>query len=145
MKKSNIRGLVLILMFIFSTGIMAQQPAWVDYAQRNSMYPQSEYITGFVSVHNTGNEDPGKLTDKYEETAKAKVVQSVQVSIETNNSLSLSNINSESEEEFRSETVSVSSATITGLNVESYYDRKKNDVYAFAFVSKKNCLITTGN
>ena len=140
MKKYSINGLLFILMFVFPTGIMAQQPAWVDYAKRNSMYPQSEYITGFVSGHNSQNEDPGKLMDKYEEMAKAKVVQSIQVSIETNTSMVLSNVNGKSSEEFKSESASVSSATVTGLNVERYYDRKKNDVYAFAYVSKKELV-----
>lgn len=116
---------------------MAQQPSWVEYTKRNSMYPQSEYLTGFVSAHNTNDEDPGKLMDQYEEMAKSKVVQSIQVSIETNNSLTLSNVNGKSGEEFRSESVSFSSATITGLKAERYYDRKKKDVYAFAYVSKK--------
>ncbi len=101
------------------------------------MYPQSEYLTGFVSAHNTNDEDPGKLMDQYEEMAKSKVIQSIQVSIETNNSLTLSNVNGKSGEEFRSESVSFSSATITGLKAERYYDRKKKDVYAFAYVSKK--------
>ena len=137
MKKLMIQKLTFILMLIIPAGLTAQQPAWVDYAQRNSMYPQSEYITGFVSAHNAENEDPGKLKDSYEEMAKAKVVQSIQVSIETNSSLSMSNINGKSDEVFRSKTVSVSSATVTGLNVESYYDRKKNDVYAFAYVNRK--------
>ncbi|HDO27580.1 MAG TPA: hypothetical protein ENH02_05630, partial [Bacteroidetes bacterium] len=137
MKKRKTPIVTLILMLIFPAGIMAQQPAWVDYAKRNSMYPQSDYLTGFVSAHNTNNEDPGKLMDKYEEMAKSKVIQSIQVSIETNNSLTLSNVNGKSGEEFRSKSVSFSSATITGLKAERYYDRKKNDVYAFAYVSKK--------
>ena len=137
MKKFMHQRLTFILMLVFPAALTAQQPAWVDYARRNSMYPQSEYITGFVSANNTGNEDPGKLKEKYEEMAKAKVVQSIQVNIETNSSLELSNVNGKSDETFRSNTVSVSSATVTGLNVESYYDRKKNDVYAFAYVNRK--------
>ena len=75
--------------------------------------------------------------DQYEELAKSKVVQSLEVSIETNNSLTLSNINGKSGEEFESKSVSFSSATITGLKSERYYDAKKKNVYAFAFVSKK--------
>ena len=137
MKTSNIRGLILFFILIFSAGVIAQQPAWVEYTKRNSMYPQSEYLTGFVSARNTNDEDPGRLMDQYEEMAKSKVIQSIQVSIETNNSLTLSNVNGKSGEEFRSESVSFSSATITGLKAERYYDRKKKDVYAFAYVSKK--------
>ena len=76
MKKYSIQSLIFVLIFTFPAGLVAQQPTWVDYAKRNSMYPQSEFITGFVSGHNSQDEDPGKLMDKYEEMAKAKVVQS---------------------------------------------------------------------
>ena len=138
MKRKSILNQVFLLLFILiSINAYSQQPAWVDYAKRNSLYPESDYLVGFVSGTNTNNEEPGKLMDQYEELAKSKVVQSLEVSIETNNSLTLSNKNGKSGEEFESKSVSFSSATITGLKSERYYDAKKKNVYAFAFVSKK--------
>ena len=138
MKKQINFFLIFFSFFIFlSSSALAQQPAWVDYAKRTSQYPESDFLLGFVSAHNNNNEDPGKLMDQYEELARSKVIQSIQVSIITNNSLSLSNVNGKSGEEFTSKSVSFSSATITGLKAERYYDSKKKDVYAFAYASKQ--------
>lgn len=131
-------GLFLISLILLLTNIsFAQQPVWVDYAKRTSMYPETDYLTGFVSGNNINDEDPGKLLDKYEELAKNKVVESIEVSIETNNSLILSNKNGKSDENFESKSVSFSSATITGLKSERYYDSRKKEAYVFAYASKK--------
>jgi len=150
MKSQSVLKPILLLLLVFIAGqAFAQQPAWIDYAKRTAMYPESDYLVGFVSGNNTNNEEPGKLMDQYEELAKSKVVQSIEVSIETNNSLTLSNINGKSGEEFESKSISFSSATLTGLKSERYYDVKKKEVYAFAYVSKKELayynrkLITT--
>jgi len=91
----------------------------------------------FVSGGNTNDEDPGKVKSVYEAMAKDQVLQSIQVEIETNNSLNISNKNGKSDEEFLSKSVSFSKANISGLTTQSYYDRKKNEVYAIATVNKK--------
>jgi len=115
----------------------AQLPAWTDYYKRAEMYPESEWITGFVSAVNSNNEDQGKMVEKYESMARDKVVQSIEVEIESQNDLTISNINGKSDEAFLSKSVSFSNAKINGLRTEHYYDKKKNEVYAFSYVNKK--------
>lgn len=139
MKPDNrlIGSLVFFLLLGFSPYLKAQQPAWTDYYKRAQMYPESEWISGFVSGFNSDNEDPGKLVDIYEAMARNKVVQSIEVEIETQNDLSISNINGKSDEAFLSKSVSFSNAKINGLRTEHYYDKKNNQVYAFSFVNKK--------
>ena len=130
-----------ILLFIFLVGIsqylIAQKPAWADYYKRTSMYPDTEFITGFISGINSEDNDVGEIKEIYETLAKDKLIQSIQVEIESNNQLNLSNSNGKSGEEFLSKSVSFSKANVSGLNIQSYYDRKKKEVYAFAFVNKK--------
>jgi len=132
-KKINI----VIAILGFSFGAIAQQPAWTDYYNRQNTYPENEFLVGFVSGGNTNDEDPGKVKSVYEAMAKDQVLQSIQVEIETNNSLNISNKNGKSDEEFLSKSVSFSKANISGLTTQSYYDRKKNEVYAIATVNKK--------
>lgn len=129
-------SLVLIILG-FTFAAMAQEPSWTDYYNRQNSYPENKFLVGFVSGVNTNDEDPGKLKSTYEIMAKGKVLQSIQVEIETNNSLNISNKNGKSEEEFISKSVSFSKANISGLNTQSYYDRKKKEVYAIATVNKK--------
>jgi len=144
------KKLVLFFFVLLTITVYSQKPSWIEYANRTEQYPDSDYLTGFVSGLNTADHEPGKLMDEYEELAKSKVIQSIQVSIETNNSLTLSNINGKSGEDFTSKSISFSSATIIGLKAERYYDRKTKAVYAFAYVSKKelayyNRKLITGN
>jgi hypothetical protein len=140
MMKFFLRISVLTAFVLISGNLFSQQPAWTDYAKRNSMYPPSEYLVGFVSAENSQDEDPGKLMDKYESMARDKVVQSIQVSIESNNSMDISNKNGKSEEAFLSKSVSFSKANINGLRTGRYYDRKKKLVYAIAYVNIKQLI-----
>jgi len=128
---------VFILVMGFSTTLLAQKPSWADYYKRQEIYPQNEFLVGFVSGINTNDEDAGNLKSVYESLAKDKLVQSIQVEIETNNSLNISNKNGKSDEEFLSKSISFSKANISSLTTNSYYDRKKKEVFAIAFVNKK--------
>ncbi|MFK5854699.1 MAG: hypothetical protein QM503_01125, partial [Bacteroidota bacterium] len=128
----------VVLMMSFSFVLLAQKPSWTDYYKRQNMYPENEFLVGFISGINTNDKDAGELKSVYESLAKDKLVQSIQVEIETNNSLSISNKNGKSDEEFLSKSISFSKANINGLTTKSYYDRKKKEVYAIAFVNKKD-------
>lgn len=127
----------LLLSLAMSPCLLAQQPSWTDYYKRAEMYPESTWLTGFVSGVNTLDENPGKLIDVYESMARDKVVQSIEVEIETQNDLTISNINGKSDEAFLSKSVSFSNAKINGLRTEHFYDKKKKQVYAFSYVNKK--------
>lgn len=132
------RKLTLVCLFIITiTTIFAQKPAWTDYNNRLDLYPDTEFITGYISGVNTQDKEPGQLKSVYETLAKEKLVESIQVEIETNTSLVVSNKNGSSDEEFLSKSVSFSNANVAGLTVQSFYDRRKKEVFAFAFVSKK--------
>ena len=142
MKKLDRTRLILFIIIGFSiTNIaVAQQPAWLDYNQRQLLYPESEFLVGFVSGDNTEKEDPGRLMDSYEIFAREQVVQSIIVSIETNQALYTSDVNGKFNEEFLSKTVSISKATINGLRSDRYYDKKKKRVYGLAYVNKKELV-----
>ena len=128
---------VIILVMGFSSVLLAQKPSWTDYYKRHNMYPESEFLVGFISGVNSNDEDAGEIKLVYEALAKNKLVQSIQVEIETNNSLDISNVNGKSGEEFLSKSISFSKANINGLTTKSYYDRKKKEVYAIATANKK--------
>lgn len=135
------RGLFIVfsaiafLAFLFP--LKAQQPAWTNYQQRTALYPESEYLVGFFSGKNTADEDPAKILEKYREIARSKLIQSIQVSLESNSSLDISNVNGKSSEAFLSKSISFSKAKITGLKTDIYYDKKNKEAYAFAWANKK--------
>lgn len=129
--------ILFLLVTVFGVELYAQKPDWTDYYKRQQMYPESEYLVGFISGFNKNDEESGDIKLKYEMLAKDKLVQSIQVAIETNNSLDISNINGKSDEAFLSKSVSFSKANVNGLKAYSYYDRKKKEVFAIAFANKK--------
>ncbi len=131
------KTILITFAFLISVAAMAQKPAWADYYKRQQMYPDNKFLVGFVSGINNNDEDAGKLKTVYESMAKDKLIQGIQVEIESNNSLNVSNTNGKSGEEFLSKSVSFSKANVSGLNTQSFYDRKKKEVYAIAFVNKK--------
>ncbi len=125
-KSDNMKkALVIILSLIVSLNLIAQKPSWTDYYNRSEMYPENEYLIGFVSGYNNQDKDPGELKRVYENMAKDKLIQSLQVEIETMNKLNITNENGRSGEEFSSESVSFSKASIAGMITQSYYDRRK--------------------
>ncbi len=133
LKKVIIASIILL----FGSGAHAQKPAWADYYERQEMYPGNEFLVGFVSGENSNGEDAGTIKSKYEALSKDKVVQSIQVEIESYNTLEISNVNAKSGEEFLSKSVSFSKANINGMTTLSFYDRKKKEVYAISYVNKK--------
>ncbi len=136
----NSRILVAVFMFGAILNTIAQKPAWTDYYNRSEMFPDNEYLIGFMSGENTNDEEPGKLKSKFEILAKNKLIQSIQVQVESNTSLNISNVNGKSDEELLSKSVSFSRVNVSGLVTKSYYDRKKKEVYAIAFANKKELL-----
>ncbi len=129
--------ILVALVISFSSTLLAQKPSWTDYYKRQNMYPENEFLVGFTSSVNTNYKDIGEMKLVYEAMAKDMLIQSIQVEIETNNSLNIGNVNGKSEEEFLSKSISFSKANISGLTTKSYYDRKKKEVYAIATVNKK--------
>lgn len=131
------RILFLIIFGIISISGYSQMPVWTDYQTRQEMYPDDQYLVAFVSGRNTNDDDPGEIKSVYESLAKSKIIQSIQVEIESNNSLNVSNVNGKSDENFLSKSVTFSKADVAGLTTKSYYDRKKKEVYAISFVNRK--------
>lgn len=130
-KLTSILGLLLI-----STTLFAQKPSWTDYYKRQQKFPDTKYISGFVSGVLQKNQDVALMTSKYEQMSKARVVENIQLIIETNNQLNVSNINGKSTEEFKSNSLSLSKANISGLVTKSFYDRKNREIYAFSYIDK---------
>ena len=137
----NIRLIFFIILGLAAGNIVvAQEPAWVNDNQRQELYPESEFLVGFVSGNSSQDEDPGELKANYEVFAREQVVQHIIVTIETTNALYTSEVDGESNEQYLSKTVSISKAEINGLKSASYYDKKKRKVYGLAYVNKQELV-----
>jgi hypothetical protein len=131
------RPIIFIYMLFFCSVAFSQKPAWTDYYNRVDMYPENEYLIGYVSGYVDENTDPNDAKQVYEELSKDKLIQGLLVEIESNNTLNITNENGKSSEDFSSNSVSFSKASIAGMITQSYYDRRKNEVFALSIVNKR--------
>jgi len=129
----------LLLLFaslsLFCLNGQAQGPEWTDPAQRKSLYPDNQFLTGFSSELLRKNENIDELRQKHLGFAKAQLVESISVNIKSSATLNLENLNSKSLEQFKQASMSFAEATLAGLKTESWCDEKKKIIYAFAHVS----------
>lgn len=116
------------------------KPDWIDYAKRTSQYPKDVYLIGFVSA-TAEKEQVSKSNDKLISEAKLTLLQSIKVDLEVKSALNLSNLNrdgqTKSVEDFIQNSYAKAQATIVGIQVETFYDKKSKINYAFAYAEIK--------
>jgi hypothetical protein len=131
---------LLISLLALSFIAQAQEPKWANYITRNSVYPSSQYLTGFASEINNQNIEQNELLNKLEGIAKDQLVENIMVDIRSITTLNIHNMNADTQESFKHNSTSFSQAKIVGLKIEKYYDAKKKTAYAFAYATKNEVL-----
>ncbi len=132
MKKRTLTTLLLL------TGslLLAQAPQWIDQQWRNMHRPHSEYIVAFVSGVNRTGESSNDLLDRYEEQARANLIQQIQVEVHATTETYIYSHNDQISETFQLQSVSLARANIAGLQTDRYYDHRRQEAYAIAWVHK---------
>jgi len=123
-----------IIMLLVSSAAFSQAPDWTDPVQRRSLYPESQYLTGFSSEIVKKTADPNELRRRHLGFAKTQLIETISVSIRSSATLNLENFNTKTLEQFKQASVSTSEAQLSGLKTETWYDIKKKSVYAFAYI-----------
>lgn len=123
----------LIFLLIFATTSFAQQPHWVNDDERYVSYPNEHFLTGFSM--NIGN-NTINFVESLKASAKTELIESIQVSIQSEKVNYKSDINGIFNETFTSTTLSFANADINGLKIEYHYDKNTQTGYAFAYVDK---------
>ena len=112
------------------------KPDWIDYAKRTRQYPKDVYLTGFVSEA-VEKEQVSESNDKLISQAKLTLLQSIKVDLKVESALNLANLNRDGQtrsvEDFVQNSYAQAQATIVGIQVETFYDKKADINYAFAY------------
>jgi hypothetical protein len=135
------RSLVAVFCFIFCFLLKGQdKPLWLESDIRSGTYPKDIFITGFAEGNINPGETPEKAVERIKTTAQNNLLESVRLNIQSHTRSSIDAISSnntyEETETFSNQTSKSVAAEITGMKVESYFDKKVNYVYAFAYVNK---------
>jgi hypothetical protein len=142
-KKINNLKVLLLNLVLIPCVAMAQGtvPFWIDADVRSAQYPAETYYTGFAEVSVASGEGQEKALNRAKQRAVGELSERVRVEVSTEKkstdvSISGSDIEEQIRSTFEAEVKTASNAEIIGAKVESYYDRGKGIVYAFAYANK---------
>jgi len=131
------------LIVVFNNiNVLAQRPSWTAYEDRVAMYPKSEYVVGFNSEGGVSPSMSDQVQEDLLEYARIQLVESINVTIKSIGTLNITNENQKTYEYFKKTSASYSKVNLTGLQMETFYDKKKKEAFAFAYAHKPT-LITS--
>lgn len=138
----------ILFLFAFSYLLTAQQqqdlPNWVNPEYRQYMHPSEDWYSGFSVDKMHDGEKLIEALQRVENSARSKLVEQIQISIESNSKL-ISTSFSKNVNGTQSETLTIdysqdistkTNAETVGLEVESHYDSNSQMLYAYAFVER---------
>ncbi|MDR1342699.1 MAG: hypothetical protein LBK18_05525 [Prevotellaceae bacterium] len=134
-------GIIAYCIMLSLTSLGQPSPRWINDGWRESSYPQNVYFTSFISDFADPRETTEKATARMEAEAKRKLSESIRVKVKSEQTIA-----EESSERngapdqflsiYSSAIKTSSDAEIVGLKVETFYDKQKDVVYAFAYANK---------
>lgn len=122
-------------------------PMWVDNAWRTANYPRENYIVGFVQGEVQNHDSIETTHQRLKNLAQAEAIANIQTSVEhVSSSVSRSDQQMGTmgyseivKEVFQTSTTTRSSfKNIPNLAVESWQNKKTNEVFAFAWIKKSD-------
>ena len=128
----------LITIFYICLPVQAgkSKPDWIDYIKRTRQYSKAIYLIGFVS-ESIEKEDVSESNNNLISQAKLTLLQSIKVDLKVESALNLANLNRDGQthsvEDFVQNSYAKAQATIVGIQVETFYDKRAKINYAFAY------------
>ncbi|MCK9450419.1 MAG: DUF4384 domain-containing protein [Bacteroidales bacterium] len=132
--------LLYLILLSSSCMLSAQTPDWVDFGQRQQLYPDSEYFIGFGMNELKKGESENVLLEKLKMVAIEELVSTVQVTVESVTTQLQSQVNEQVSNELKSASTAFSKIDLTGLKTETYFDKRKKMGYALAWVNKQKLI-----
>lgn len=137
-------GVLLYTLLFVARFITAQTPSWMDAQLRPTLYNSESYYTGFAVSELHAGEALEKAYDRVRLEARSELVSSIRMSIKREVTDQLTNVSygkdqAVSHDVFRSNTtIRTGIENIPGVQTEIYQHPKSKQVFAFAYVAKKD-------
>jgi len=132
--------LLIISLFLFGT-INAQEPAWVNFTKRQSLFPYENYYTGFSACRKDKNKSVDDLLERLKKNATDELGNSVQVTVESVSTMNIIDATDDFFQSFKHSSTSFSKVDLIGMETETYYDKKKKTGFAFVYVKKNDLIV----
>jgi len=137
-----IKKTTLILILLGLTIIAsAQKSEWINFDKRQQLYPASRYFTGFSMSEVDRKTDLGEVYEKLKKNATGNLTNSIQVTVESVSTLNTLEFDKEFHQEFREKLASFSRVELSGIEILTFYEKRKKMAYALAYVKKSEMII----
>ncbi|NJM15915.1 MAG: hypothetical protein HC896_11610, partial [Bacteroidales bacterium] len=128
---------MLMAMGASTSFLFANAPKWVDPKTRDMVYPTSRYLVGFAEELDTKKEDIDEVLNNLKGYARSALIQNVKVDIKSSATLETQDFGDEVNQYFKLSSTSTSELELTGLQDETWYDKKNKVAYAICFADKR--------
>ena len=126
----------LLALFLFiSLASFGQEPRWLDYVYRTSVYPPESYLAGFSSEVDIESANISEAYKQLNQFTRNQIIESIHVSVQAETEMNITIKNTETKQLLDQSSVSFSRAKLAGLKVDNYYDSKRKIAYSFSYVS----------
>ncbi len=120
-----------------STFMYAQDPEWLDPASRSNSFPDDQYLSAFATEVLGKNQSESDAQSKLYEIIKSQISDQISVSINAQTTLNITVENTNTHQKMERTSSSSSEVDLVGLKLDSYYEKRKKSLHAFAYVSIK--------
>lgn len=118
-------------------------PNWINDDYRTINYPIDMWYSGFAMDKMSADEQLISLMQRVENSARNRLVEQIQISIESSSILVKSSHSTSGKAasgwmtmDYRQDIQTTTNASAVGVEVKSYFDSNNNIAYAFAYVNR---------
>ena len=141
LKKFNMhRVLYLICSVLLASPVLAQAPDWVTGKGTSSQFPTEEYLTGLgiATLHKDSAQE--HIEAQAYDAAKKDLIEKVQVNVRASTESKKQQTNQEFSAVYASMVASTSDLEITGLQKQTYTDRRQKLCYVWVYALKEGVI-----
>jgi hypothetical protein len=134
----------LLYMMTACAVVRSEAPRWVDGKGREQEFPAALYFTGFTMGHVASGKDLPEVTRRLEKEAQALLTESIRVKIESETLLRSQSRSDHTADVvhtvFTSAVHTAAGAEIVHLKTETWFDKAKKTLYAFAYANRHELI-----
>ena len=135
------KSLIILFLLLFAQqSVAVKQPDWIDFEQRQKVFPSNQYFTGFAWKEVKDKKGVSALFETLKDYATSELTESVQVTVESVSTLNTIEVNKEVHEQFKVASTSFSKVDLTGLQTKTWYNKKKKIAYSLAYIDKSDLV-----
>ncbi|PWJ42566.1 hypothetical protein [Sediminitomix flava] len=116
----------------------AQRPNWSYHHQREKLFPKAKFLIGFYQVPMETFEQ--EKMQSLEQLAKTALIENVRVNVQSVSTLKERSFNDELDTYFGSDSRVNAELELSGLQIESYFNKFDKEAYALAYVERKKLI-----